>query len=84
MPIDASILNEVEHLRDLGAQERLALAEKMDLLGYAAGDLIFSYGDPGHALYFGRSVEVVIFIKHDKGEKIVLEISRPGDVFGEI
>jgi CRP/FNR family cyclic AMP-dependent transcriptional regulator len=84
MPIDASVLNEVEHLRDLGSEERLALAEKMDLLRYAAGDLLFSYGDPGHALYIVRSGEVEIFIKNDQGEKIVLEISRPGDVFGEI
>ena len=84
MPIDASILNELEHLRDLGAQEKLGLAEKIDLLRYAAGDVIFSYGDPGHALYIVRSGEVEIFIKNDQGEKIVLEISRSGDVFGEI
>ena len=84
MPIDASILNEVEHLRDLGAQEKLGLAEKIDLLSYSAGDAIFSYGDPGHALYIVRSGEVEIFIKNDQGEKIVLETSRPGDVFGEI
>ena len=80
MPIDASILNEVEHLRDLGAQEKLGLAEKIDLLRYAAGDVIFSYGDPGHALYIVRSGEVEIFVKNDQGEKIVLEISRPGEL----
>ena len=84
MPIDASILNEVEHLRDLGAQEKLGLAEKIDLARYGARDLIFSYGDPGHALYIVRSGEVEIFVKNDQGEKIVLEVSRPGDVFGEI
>jgi len=84
MPIDVSILNEVEHLRDLGAREKLGLAEKIDLLRYSAGDAIFSYGDPGHALYIVRTGEIEIFIKNDQGEKIVLEISRPGDVFGEI
>ncbi len=84
MPIDASILNEVEHLRDLGAQEKHSLAEKIELLSYAAGESILKYGDPGHALYIVRSGEVEIFVKNDQGEKIVLEISRPGDVFGEI
>jgi CRP/FNR family cyclic AMP-dependent transcriptional regulator len=84
MSIDASILNEVEHLRELGEKERAALAEKMDLLKYAAGEPIFNYGDPGHALYIVRSGEVEIYVKNDQGEKIVLETSKPGDIFGEI
>lgn len=84
MPIDVSILNEVAHLRDLSPQEKQALAEKIDLLPYAAGQTIFNYGDPGNALYIVRSGEVEIFVKNDLGEKIVLEESQPGDVFGEI
>ena len=84
MSIDASILNEIEHLRELGAAERTALAEKIDLLRYAAGDTIFNFGDPGQALYVIRSGEVEIYVKNDMGEKIVLEISKPGDIFGEV
>jgi CRP/FNR family cyclic AMP-dependent transcriptional regulator len=84
MPIDASILNEVEHLRELNAEEKNALAEKIDLLRYSAGQAVFSYGDPGHALYIVRSGEVEIYVKNDQGEKIVLETSQPGDLFGEV
>jgi len=84
MPIDASILNEIDHLRELGEQEKAALAEKIDLLKYAAAQTIFNYGDPGHALYIVRSGEVEIYVKNDQGEKIVLETSQPGDIFGEI
>ncbi|HYL36645.1 MAG TPA: DUF1003 domain-containing protein [Bryobacteraceae bacterium] len=84
MPIDASILNEVEHLRELGAAEKASLADKMDLLRYATGDTIVNYGDPGHALFIVRSGEVEIFVKNDQGEKIVLETARPGDIFGEV
>src|ERR1700682_5863040 len=84
MPIDASILNEVEHLRELGEKEKGALAEKIELFRYASGETIFNYGDPGHALYIVRSGEVEIYVKNDQGEKIVLEVSRPGDLFGEI
>ena len=73
MSIDASILTEGEHLRELAQQERAALAEKIDLLSYNAGQMVFSYGDPGHALYIVRSGEVEIYIKNDQGEKIVLE-----------
>ena len=84
MLTDPSILTEVAHLRELSPAERAALAERIDLHNYAAGQTIFSYGDPGHALYIIRSGEVEIFLKNDQGEKIVLETSGPGDVFGEI
>ncbi len=84
MPIDASILTEIEHLRELGENERAALSEEIDLIRHTAGQIVFNYGDPGHALYIVRSGEVEIYIKNDQGEKIVLEISKPGDIFGEV
>src|SRR3984885_16165240 len=84
MPINASILNEIEHLRDLNQEEKAALAEKIDLLRYTTGQPVFNYGDPGHAMYIVRSGEVEIYVKNDQGEKIVLEIPRPGDIFGEV
>jgi CRP/FNR family transcriptional regulator, cyclic AMP receptor protein len=84
MPIDASILSEIEHLRELSPLEQAALAEKIDLLRYSAGQIVFNYGDPGHALYIVRNGEFEIYVKNDQGDKIVLEISKPGDVFGEV
>lgn len=84
MAIDPSILNEVEHLRELNPEEKAALAEKIELLHYSAGQPVFNYGDPGHAMYIVRSGEVEIYVKNDQGEKIVLETSRPGDIFGEV
>ena len=84
MPIDASILNEIGHLNELSSPEKAALAEKIDLLPCTPGQLVFSYGDPGNALYIVRKGEFEIYIKNDQGEKIVLEISQPGDIFGEV
>jgi uncharacterized membrane protein len=84
MSIDASILGEIEHLRELSGGERAALAEKIDLMRYAAGQTIFNLGDPGHALYIVRAGEVEIYVKNDQGEKIVLETAKPGDIFGEV
>src|ERR1022692_1208708 len=84
MPTDPSILNEVAHLRELTDVERAALAERIDLLRYAAGETIFNFGDPGNALYIVRSGEVEIFLRNDEGEKIILETSQPGDIFGEV
>ena len=84
MPINASIVGEIEHLQVLTPAEQAALAERIELLPYKAGAMIFNYGDPGHALYIVRSGEVEIFVKNDQGEKIVLEVAQPGDVFGEV
>jgi CRP/FNR family transcriptional regulator, cyclic AMP receptor protein len=84
MPLDASILSEIEHLRELSPLEQAALAEKMDLLRYSAGQIVFNYGDPGNALYIVRKGEFEIYVKNDQGEKIALEISQPGGVIGEI
>jgi CRP/FNR family transcriptional regulator, cyclic AMP receptor protein len=84
MAIDASILNEIEHLRELNPEEKAALADKIDLLRYSTGQSVFNYGDPGHALYIVRSGEVEIYVKNDQGEKIVLETSQSGDIFGEV
>ena len=84
MPTDPSILQEVAHLRELSDAERAALAERIELLRYSAGQSIFNFGDPGHALYIIRSGQVEIFIVNDRGERVVLETSRAGDVFGEV
>jgi CRP/FNR family cyclic AMP-dependent transcriptional regulator len=84
MALDPLILNEVAHLQSLSASEKAALAERMDLMRYQAGQIVFEYGDPGHALFIVRLGEVEIYIKNNQGDKIVLEVSRPGDVFGEI
>jgi len=84
MPTDPSILREIAHLQELSEAERAALAERIELLTYEPGQNIFDYGDPGHALYIVRSGEVEIYVKNDQGEKIVLEVSKPGDIFGEV
>jgi len=84
MPIDVSIVSEVEHLRDLNRAEQLALAQLIELLPFKTGEAVFNFGDPGHALYIVRSGEVEIYVKNDQGEKIVLETAGAGDVFGEV
>jgi CRP-like cAMP-binding protein len=84
MPCEPSILKEIVHLQDLSDDERAALAERIELIKFRPNESIFKYGDPGHAMYILREGEVEIFLNNDKGEKIVLEVSKPGDVFGEV
>src|ERR1035438_7702903 len=84
MSIDPEILAEVPLFQLLDAEERASLAAKIETVAVAAGEMLFSYGDPGDSLYIVRAREVEIFFKNDTGERILLETSRAGDFFGEI
>ena len=84
MSADPEILAEVPLFQLLDADERAALAAKVEPVSAPAGKTLFSYGDPGDSLYIVREGEVEIFFKNDTGDKIVLERSGPGDFFGEL
>jgi len=51
---------------------------------YAAGERVFSAGEPGDALYIVGSGEVELFVKDNAGTRIVLARCGPGEVFGEL
>jgi CRP/FNR family cyclic AMP-dependent transcriptional regulator len=80
----AEMLAEVPLFKLLDDSERATLAERLEKMTAPAGKVLFSRGDPGHALYVVRTGEVEIFFKNDTGERIVLETARTGDFFGEI
>src|SRR5215831_14604104 len=84
MAADPEILAEVPLFQLLDADERAALAAKVESVTAPAGKTLFSYGDPGDSLYIVREGEVEIFFKNDTGDRITLERCRPGDFFGEI
>lgn len=68
----------------LDNRERALLAARLDVVTMTAGTLVFSYGEPGDALFVVRSGAVEVFFRNDTGERIVLETARAGDFFGEI
>ena len=84
MSAEPEILAEVPLFETLDPDERAALAAKVDTITHPAGKLLFAYGDPGDSLYIVKAGEVEIFNKNDTGERMVLEIARAGDFFGEI
>jgi CRP/FNR family transcriptional regulator, cyclic AMP receptor protein len=83
-PDVTDVLADVPIFQLLDAEERAALAAKLDTVNHPTGKVLFKYGDPGDSLYIVRAGEVEIFFKNDTGERIVLETARPGDFFGEI
>src|SRR5215510_10277470 len=81
---DAALLKQVPFFQLLDDEERNFLAGELDVVRFKEGDMVFTYGDPGDALYVMRSGEVEVFFKDDTGERIVLETAREGDFFGEL
>jgi CRP/FNR family transcriptional regulator, cyclic AMP receptor protein len=84
MSADPEVLAEVPLFQLLDADERAALAAKVESVLAPEGKVLFSYGDPGDSLYIVREGEVEIFFKNDTGDRIVLERPGPGDFFGEL
>jgi CRP/FNR family transcriptional regulator len=50
---------------------------------YTEGDIIFSEGDPGNALYVIQFGHVKI-VKHTGGQEVCLATLGPGEIFGEM
>ena len=81
---EAALLAEVPFFQLLDDEERNILASQLDVVRFKAGQMIFSYGDPGDSLFVIREGEVEVFFKDDTGGRIVLETARSGDFFGEL
>jgi CRP/FNR family cyclic AMP-dependent transcriptional regulator len=84
VPTHAEILAEVPLFALLDDQERAALADRLEVVTFVAGHVVFNRGDPGDALYVVRKGVVEMWFKNDTGERLVLETARPGDFFGEL
>ncbi|MES1206035.1 MAG: DUF1003 domain-containing protein [Pseudomonadota bacterium] len=81
---DAALLAEVPIFQLLDDDERRLLAGDLDVVRFGAGEHVFDYGDPGDSLYVIKSGEVEVFFKDDTGTRIVLEVLKGGDFFGEL
>jgi uncharacterized membrane protein len=68
----------------LNEGDRVALGAVVDELTVPEGHTLFQAGDPGESLFIVRSGDIELFIKDTAGQKIVLTIAGPGDMFGEL
>lgn len=84
MSVDVSMLEGIEFFELLGGDDRLALAEVVDLVRLDEGKTLFRAGEPGESLYLVRSGEVELWIQDNAGQKITLDTASRGDFFGEI
>jgi uncharacterized membrane protein len=84
MPCDPSFLADITMFEHLNEDDQLALARVVDELKVPEGHTLFQAGDPGDSLFIVRVGEIELFIKDTVGQKIVLTIAEPGDMFGEL
>ncbi|MBV8859731.1 MAG: DUF1003 domain-containing protein [Acidobacteria bacterium] len=84
MSVDPAALDGIEFFELMGGEDRLALAEVVDLVRLGGGETLFRAGDPGESLYLVRAGEVELSIQDNVGQKITLDTATRGDFFGEI
>lgn len=79
-----ALLSEVPFFKLLDGDERAALASLLTDADFAAGQAIFETGDPGDRMYVVGSGAVEISTTDKLGQRILLTMARPGDMFGEL
>ena len=84
MSAHTEILADVALFSLLDDAERAALAERLELVRFTAGQQIFAEGEPGASLYVVLDGSVDIFMRTTIGERVVLESATRGDFFGEL
>jgi uncharacterized membrane protein len=84
MPTTIEILAEVPLFALLDDQERALVAERMEVVRFPKGEILFRRGEPGGSLWVVRTGQVELFFKNDTGDRILLEVANPGDFFGEV
>jgi len=84
MPVTPELLADIELFAFLDQEERGILAEMVDLESPDAGTLLFRAGEPGDAMFVVKTGAVELSVVDNVGQKIVLSVVTPGDVFGEL
>ncbi len=64
--------------------ERKEVLNRFHLRQVPGETLLFQRGDPPHSLYLLKSGEVEISTRNRQGQKVVLDIQKSGNFFGEI
>lgn len=85
MPQDDQILLlNVPFFEKLDEDQRRVLAAQSETVRLPAGQMVFSVGDPGDALFIVTRGRAEVFFKDSTGQRIILEEVARGAFFGEI
>jgi len=84
MPCDVEKFTGIELFEHLNEADRAVLAGVVEAHEHPADAVLFRAGDPGDSLYVVRKGEVELYVKDTVGQKIVLNVVREGELFGEL
>ena len=80
----AELLAQAPLFKLLDPSERAELELALARRTFAAGETIFTIGEPGDSLYIVGTGSVELFVKDNTGAKIILTVCGAGEVFGEL
>ena len=69
---------------DFSAEELAAVIHGLDLLSFAAGDLVVTQGEPGRSLFVVASGSVKVWVREGEGRSRFVRSLAEGDFFGEV
>lgn len=69
---------------DFSAEELAAVIHGLDLLSFAAGDLVVTQGEPGRSLFVVASGSVKVWVREGEGRSRFVRSLGEGDFFGEV
>jgi len=75
-------LSKVNLFRDLPKDILTQIAETSQLRRFEKGRYISTPHDEGERIYFLKEGEVEVYESTDEGKKMIIDILKPGDIFG--
>jgi CRP/FNR family cyclic AMP-dependent transcriptional regulator len=84
VPTSPETIVDLPLFQGLGAEERTALAAVMDEARFPSAQQIFAEADPGGISYVIQRGWVELSVRDEDGEKVVIDLIGPGELFGEI
>ncbi len=79
-----SDLKKVTLFQDLSSAQLQLLYDLVKLRNYQAGELIFTQGQQGDAIFFVIKGRVKIMVMSADGREKIIKVMEPGHVFGEV
>ncbi len=84
MPTSAEILRDIPLFQAMDDEERAAVASLADEVHFEEGARIFHERDHGGSCFIVRSGRIELSVVDESGEKLVVDVVEPGELFGEL